>query len=303
MKSKNSDIAFIFKQSFINLFWGIIFIPLFITAFWFKFTPPEKLDAYGMNLDNLYIRTGIAFYIILVAIYAFINTHIKNTETVIRLMSEKDGNKITSAQSSMISKKIFSNSIKFEFIQFLKYYFFAVLIYIVVFGNVLRVFFNFLDETATVKEAGIAFAIGGATILLGYIYTHYFLAAKTRFIWFTYMSHYGENFSSSALFDEVKKLNNIDKSDDRVAIVGYFKRDMAVDGSSLVTSSTIAGMVPKGLGSDVANGYVRGIAVDASEYSKMKLNYRQYKKAYNTVYGKNPQLSSHLFRIIDSSVD
>jgi len=293
---KNSDVAFIFKRSFLGFFWGVIFMPLFIAYFWIKSLSPEESAAYNIGVENPYLMGGIFFYVIVIAVYAFITAHIKSTERVIRLMSDKDGNKMMPAQSLMVSKKIFKNSIKFEFIQFMKYYSLMVVIYVVAFGNVLRVFFNFLDETATLSETGTAFAIGGVVILVGYIYTHYFLAAKTRFLWFIYMSHFGEGFSSSAIFDEVKKLNSVDKGDDKVAMFGYLKRDMAADISSFTTSSTIDAVAPKGLGSDIAKGYARGMAIDAVEYSKMKLNYAQFKDAYSKVYGKNPELSPQLFK-------
>lgn len=296
MENNNSEIAFIFKRSFLGFFWVIVFLPLFIAYFWFKSTSPETLAIlYGVSVENPYIIGGIIFYAIIGAIYAFITGHTKYTERVIRLMSEKNGTKMMPKQSLFLSKKIFKDSVRFRLSLFFKYYWIISVIYIAALCFAIGTLYQFaFKETVSISQTGIVFAITGLVVLIGWVFTHFILAAKTRFIWFTYMSHFGEPISNKELFDEVKKLNAVDSKDDRTAMLGYLKRDMTADAGSVVTSSAVDVVIPKGLGSDVAKGYARGMAVDAAEYSKIKLNFAQYKEAYNKLYGKEPELGRGL---------
>ncbi len=295
MEQKNLEIAFIFKRSFLGFFWVIVFLPLFIAYFWFKSASPETLAAYGIGVENPYVIGCIIIYGIIGAVYAFITGHTKYIERVIRLMSDKNGEKMMPKQSLLLSRKIFKETVKFRLSLFFKYYSVIALVYVVTLFYAMGTLHRFVfSDTVPSSQAAIAFVIAGIVVLFGWMFTHFFLAAKTRFIWFTYMTHYGDAVSNTVLFDEVKKLNNVDSKDDRGAIVGYIKRDMSADVGSFATSSTVDAVASKGLGSDVIKGYARGMAIDAAEYSKIKLNYSQYKEAYNKVYGKNPELSSKL---------
>jgi hypothetical protein len=292
---KDLETAFIFRRSFLGFLWGVvIFAPLFVAGYWFKSASSETLDTYGVGIENPYVIGGIAFYMLVGAAYTFVTSHLKHMERVIRLMSEKDNDKMLPAQSLRISKKIFKDSVGFGLIQFLKYYSVIVVVYLLVSGNVLRTLFNYLDDTGDIPEAAVAFVIAGLTLLLGHIYTRYFLAAQIRFVWFVYASRFGEGLSRSALFDEVERLNSVNKGDGLAATAGYLKRDMAVDVASLAASFSVNS---EGVGSDVAKGYARGMAIDATEYSKMRLNYRQYKDAYTKLYSKSPELSPKLLSL------
>lgn len=295
---KNSEIAFIFKRSFLGFFWIVVFIPLFVAYFWFKSASLETLAAHNIGVDNPYVMGGIIFYGILGAIYAFITNHTKFIERIIRLMSDKDGNKILPEQSLYISKKIFNNTVKFKFFIFFKYYLVISIIYVVTFCYAVGALYQFaFTDNIPVSQPSIAFIITGLVVLFGWIYVHFFLAAKTRFVWFIYMSHYGDAVSNEMLFDEVKKFNDFDSKDDTAAMVGYLKRDMSADASSFVTSSAVDAVSSKGLGSDVVKGYARGMAVDVAEYSKIKLNFSQYEQAYTMLYGKKPELSVKLTQL------
>lgn len=298
MEQKNSEVAFIFKRSFLGFFWVIVFLPLLIAYFWFRSASPEKLAAYNIGVENPFIIGGVIIYGIIGIIYSFITGHTKYIERVIRLMSDKNGEKMMPKQSLLLSRKIFKQTAKFKLALFFKYYSIVALVYAVTLfyaiGTLIRFAFS---DTVLASQAGIAFAVAGVVVLIGWIYTHFFLAAKTRFIWFTYMSNYGNDLPNTSLFDEVKKLNGVDSKDDRSAMVGYLKRDMAADAGSFATSSTVNVVTPKELGSDVVKGYARGMVVDAAEYSKIKLNYSQYKEVYSKVYGKKPELSSKLLEL------
>lgn len=245
---KNSEVAFIFKRSFLGFFWIVIFLPLFIAYFWFKSASPEALASYNIGVENPYIIGGIIIYGIIGAIYAFITRHTKYIERVICLMSDKNGEKMISERSLLLSRKIFKETAKFKLALFLKYYSIIALVYLVTFCYTIATLYRFaLGDIVSVSQVGMVFAVAGAVVLIGWIYTHFFLAAKTRFIWFTYMSHYGNPISNASLFDEVKKLHDVDSNDDRSAMVGYLKRDMAADVGSFATSSTIDAAAPGGL--------------------------------------------------------
>lgn len=298
MQQKNSEVAFIFKRSFLGFFWLIVFLPLFIAYFWFKSLSPETLASYGIGVENPYMIGSIIVYGIIGAIYAFITRHTKYMERVIRLMSDKNGEKMIPKQSLLLSKKIFKETVKFKLVLFLKYYLIISLIYAGTLCYAVGTLYVFTFKgTFPVSHVYIAFAFVALVILIMWIYTHFFLAAKTRFVWFTYMSHYGADISNTALFDEVKELNSINLKDEKSAMVGYLKRDIAADVGSFAISSTVDTVASKGLGSDVSKGYARGMAIDAAEYSKIKLNFSQYKEVYNKVYGKNPELSPKLLEL------
>ena len=295
---KNSETAFIFKRSFLGFFWAIVFLPLFIAYFWFKSASPETLASYGIGVENPYIIGAIIFYGFIGGVYAFITGHTKYIERVIRLMSEKNEVKMMPKQSLLLSKKIFKDTVRFRLSLFLKYYWLISTVYILTLCFAIGTLYQFaFKETVTISQTGIVFAVSGLVVLIGWIFTHFILSAKTRFIWFTYMSHFGENISNDQLFDEIKKLNAVDSKDDRIAMLGYLKRDMVADAGSVVTSSAVDVVIPKGLGSDIAKGYARGMAIDAAEYSKIKLNFTQYKEVYNKLYGKNPELSKNLLNL------
>lgn len=299
MEQKNSDIPFIFKRSFIGAFWGVVFVPLFVAYFLFKSAPTETLIAHNFDLENPSVISGLVFYGVIAVIYSFIISHIKYTERIIRLMSDREGSKMASTQSLLLSKKIFKDSVRFRVALFFKYYWHISLIYIFTFYFSVGTLYQFaFSDKMSISQAGITLAIAGSIALIGGIYVHFILAAKTRFVWFVYMSHFGELILNKELFNEVRKLNNVDSGDDKVAMAGYLKRDMSADISSVVTDSAIASVVPKSLGADITRGYARGMIVDIAEYSKMELNFSQYRDAYSKLYGKNPELSQKLLGLL-----
>jgi len=279
----NSDIAFIFKRSFLGFFWFIFFIPLFAVYF----LKPASSD------NVMVIIWFVIFYGIIAAIYSFIVSHTKLIESAIRLMSSKDNYKISTQQSLFLSKKIFKDSIKFRWGLFLKYYWLISLIYFVVFtGAIYEYAFS-----PSLLQKGIALAALGVVVLFSWAYVHFFLAAKTRFALFIYISHFGEHLSNNDLFSEMEKLNAIDLKSNKDAMKGYFKRDKAVDIGSIKLYSNLDTFSSKELGSDITKGYSRWVMYNASEYSKMKLNYNQYQIVYKKVYGKDPELSQNLLNL------
>jgi hypothetical protein len=304
MNKGNSEVAFIFKRSFLGTFWGVIFIPLFVAYFLIKSAPAETLAAHNINAENPYVLGVVAIYLIIGAIYSFITYHVKYTERIIRLMSETGSTIMMPAQSLLLSKKIFKESAKFRFEMLLRYYWPVTLAYIIAFclaiGTLLLFAANLFAEKEIVSmtQTGYAFILAGFVALVGWIYMHFFLAAKTRFMWFIYASRFGQYISNSELFDEVKKMDSADKKDEKAAIVGYFKRDSLADAGSVAIGSAANAVLPKGLGSDVIRGYAGGMIHDVAEYSKMELNYGQYKETYKKIYGKDPQLSPKLLEIL-----
>ena len=290
---QNSDVAFIFKRSFLGFFWGIIFLPLFVGYFFLKVVSPDALAAHNIGVGNPYVMGGIIFYMIITALYSFVVGHVKHMEQVIRLMSDIKEKKMLSAQSLLLSKKIFKDSVKFKIALFLKYYWFVSVVYLFVFVGAL---YQFVYAPFYQKVVALVFA--GVVALIGWMYVHFFLAAKTRFGYFIFLSHFGELLPTHELFNEMKKLSVADSNDDGIAMMGYLKRDTAVDLGSVVTSSTVDSFGSRGLGSDIAKGYARGVAFDASEYSKLELDYNQYKTVYNKVYGKNPELNPGLMILV-----
>jgi len=298
-----SDISFIFKRGFLGFFWGIIFIPLFIAYFWLKSSSPKELAIENIGVENPYIIGLVIFYGIVGAIYSFVISQIKKTETVIRLMSTDD---IKPKDSLILSKKIFKESYKFSFVIFVKYYLImwifilCILAYdIGLLSNLASNIFDFTYANNSQPTYIIySLVITALIVFTSWIYTHFFLSAKIRFFWFTYINHYGENLTAKQLLTEVAKLNKADPNDDKEAMLGYFKRDSALDAGSAVTSAAVNFVAPKSLGSDIVKGYARGVYTDANEYSKMQLNYTQYKKAYLKTFGKNPEISKKLLDLI-----
>lgn len=295
---KNSDVFFIFKRTFLGVFAFVIFSPLIATYLWLDSLPSEVISSYDLSFKNKYVITAIIFYAVICIIYTFTTRHIKFTERIIRLMSEKDGTKMSPKRSMLLSKKIFRTTVKFSLIVFIRYYWLISIVFISAFYVVFSTLFKFaFYETVILSQVYMAFIIWGLVILLGWIYMHFFLAAKTRFVWFTFMTHFGENISNQVIFKEVKILNDANKKDDKEAILGYLKKEMLADGLSISATSAIESVSSDSFARDVARGYARGLSLDNADHSKIKLNFEQYKVAYNMINSKKPELNPNLLSL------
>jgi uncharacterized membrane protein len=294
----SSNLPFIFRQSFLGSTLGaIIFLPLLVGYIYVKFF--NHLDLSDLKTQfNVMIFIGI--YAVIAAIYSFVISQLQLMERVISLYTSKDN----VDSSPVIAKKILWDSIKFKLKIFLKYYSLAIIISLAVFGYGFSVVYNFAfaDGDQNMTTAALKLIIVPVVFLFDWVYYHYFISAKLRYLWFSYINNYGEIDSIQKTFEEMNDLNTVSKGEMfKKALLTQIKNDSSVDvirlgignSSNSIKTSNPLGEVTK----DIAGGYSIGVTSDVAANNTLGTYFDLYKKAYGEFYKKDFIVNSKIYNI------
>jgi|GEM_PF-1125687 len=304
MKNSNTSevatIPFIMKRSFLGSSIGIvIFAPLFVIYAISKFFPSTASSLFSMDINSAGLDGGLMIppllwlifvYIVIAAIYFFIVNHIQFVERAIRLYT---GSSLKDVETMGIAKKIFKDSFKFKVSLFIKYYLVPTILGLIALGFGLFAIFSFAYSNN--QDVSIAFyelAVVPIAVLVIWAYVHYYLFAKLRYVWFSYLNNYGEENSTAKAFFEMNSLNALPSDGSfKKAMTTEFKNEMLGDAAAFGTG-TLASQIPgRGalgeLGKEVVGGYSAGMSRDIASYATLEAKFNLYKEAYSKLFNKD----------------
>jgi hypothetical protein len=284
-----TNIPFILKRSFLGFNWGIIiFLPLLVFGFIALNFPEVFSNANSNTLAELLIFVGI--YALIATIYSLIVTQLQFIERIIRLYT----NNQQSSDTISVAKKIFRNSLSFKLKLFFKYYLIALIIALASFGYSFYVIYNFAFGTVNLEINIAEYHIIAVIVIffLDWIYFHYYISSKLRYVWFSYLNNYGNENSTGEAFNEMNNLNNISGNKTfKKTLFTEDKNDALVDatrfGVGVINSQIKVPNVLSGEAKKIASGYVIGVAGDMASYNTLQINFELYKKAYSQFFGKD----------------
>lgn len=294
----SSNVPFILKRSFLGSSIGvIIFAPLFAIYIIVKFFPNTGSNLFSMDINSAGggpvvppILWIIFLYMLIAAVYFFIVNHLQFIERIIRLYLNTA---FQDSQTLQIAKKIFKNSLRFELSLFFRYYCVPFVLALVALGFGLSAILSFaFNESQDVATAFYKLAVVPVAIMIIYLYMHYYLSTRLRYIWFAYLNNYGDSNFIAKAFTEMKSLNSISGGKAFRKILGTeIKNDMLADAVGFGTGTAISKLPVGGnlgnLGKEVLGGYVGGVVRDTASYSTLETKFNLYRESYSKFFNKD----------------
>ncbi len=243
----------------------------------------------------------ILILIVAAVIYTFAFAHILGMEKYVWIDSHFDKIDLSPDESFSIAKRIFWKSFKLKMYLFFRYYFLPLALYFLVFflGIYLPSEFDM-----TYNPYWFILMIVVVCPILVYIF-YYYLKIKLRYFWFIFFDNFGNaNFSADKIIEEIKRLNNINKSESfKKSIVSSlgidFSKDMALHSSGFVLSGIFgkAGQVGKAL-ENVGGAYASETASQFASYAKIVANRILYEVAIKELYCVDRIVNKELYSIV-----
>jgi hypothetical protein len=239
----------------------------------------------------VWIFFAIFYYVIITSIFA--------VEKRIWLDSFFDQKNINPKDSWHIAKKLFWAVFSVCLKMLLRFYLLPFLFYIIFITAFIYFGANLSQQIPPV--ASISIVSGGLLALIIYFY---YLKIKLRFLWFIFLDYYKtENFSHSFIFQEMKKLNEISKSE-------TFKKslviNLAADSLQAITNAMIeelqTGLSALGKGGELTGGLIRAYTEEASKQAislgKIAAIYVLYRFAQQQLNGRPQVINENIYNLL-----
>lgn len=241
-----------------------------------------------------WVLIGISMFL-LCLIYTVIVSFIFNIEKRIWIDSYFDHKNLTLSESWRIAKKLFWPAVSFRFKILLYYY---LIPFFVLIACTILIAYNFygFDESFAL----IAFITVPVTVIMALIYSYY-IKTKLRYTWFLFLDNYNHNHSYSFLITEMKKLNNISKTDTfKKSLVTSLGTD-SVNALTQIAVGTIytgismfGGEAGKLLGG-ITEIYGKELARQATDFGNISAQYILYRFARKELYGEEQTVNDSIY--------
>ena len=139
---------------------------------------------------------------------------------------------------------------------------------------------------------------------IGVFVYQYWVRVKLRYAWFIFLDHYGQDYSFKLLQDEVKKLNNISKSDAFLkSLVLNIGADSAAAVSNLAVQGITAGFGMLGntgkLVGQVTRIYGEELTRQVTDLGNIAGQYILYRFARKQLYGDEQKINEVIYSLKD----
>lgn len=241
----------------------------------------------------IWIFFTIFYYIIVTSIFAI--------EKRIWLDSFFDQKNLNPKDSWHIAKKLFWTVLVVWLQMLLRFYFLPFMFYSTFVAAYIYFGANLSQQIPPV--ASILIVSGGLLALIIYFY---YLKIRLRFLWFIFLDRYKtEGFSHSLIFQEMKKLNEISKSE-------TFKKallaNLGADSLGAITNAMIkelkAGLSVLGKGGELAGGLIGAFAEEASKQAislgKIAAIYVLYRYARQLSYNQPQTINENIYNLLST---
>jgi hypothetical protein len=276
----------IFKRVILTTWPMIIFgLAVVLTSFYYQ----SHQDIW--NDYALLVYVGIFCWAVFAILYGAVIRTIFSMEKRIWIDSFFDGKNLSSSQSWHIATKLFFPSIIFRIKLFIRYYAIVWVLYFVLIAGII------ISATKNLGMPWWTFPI----IILGFpvlmwIYSHYYLQAYLRFVWWLFLDTYGStNSSFSNIIIEMNKLNDISKGDSfKKALIAEVGSDSITIIANTATESILTGFSAfnekaGAIISSVVKIPAQEMASQSSDFAKLSAIFLLYRKA-RELYGESAQL-------------
>ncbi len=228
-------------------------------------------------------------------VYTIIVSFIFEIEKRIWIDSYFDQKNLSLSESWRIAKKLFWPAALFRFKAIFYYYVFPILGII---AATTAIAYDFYDasDTSTMIFLAVFFVMMIAIVLYCY-----YLKIKLRYLWFLFLDNYSHDHSHTFLVAEMKKLNNISKTDTfKKSLVANLGTD-SVKGLAQMAIGTIStgmsafgGEAGKLLGG-VTEIYGKELARQAADFGNISAQYILYRFARKELYGEEQVINDSLY--------
>ncbi len=267
----------------------------------------DKLFDYR-SLDEqtqFWVFCGAIIYIFTAVVYSILMGFVFNIEKRIWIDSYFDSRPLTPAESQRISWGLIWPVFKFRFTLALVYYWIPI-------GMVMAaVYVGFfiwgisIGETKTMAMSLVATATVGVFIVpVGLFIYQYWVRVKLRYAWFVFLDHYGQDYSFSLLKSEIKKLNDISKTDTFIkSLVVNVGASTATAVSTLAVRGISAGFGMFGDTGKLVGGVTRiygeELVRQIIDLGNIAGQYILYRFARKQLYGEEQKVNETLYRLKD----
>ena len=296
-KSPNNLIGtglLVFKQTFIGFYWGlVIFTPLFITYILVKYLP--GFFDFTNPHDQIRIILLIVVYGVVVAVFSIVVTHLQFIQRLLILYTRGI---LSPKRVKSVSKLIFKDTFLFRLYLIAKYYLLVIILSLTACGFSYLTIHQFLfGEQYNVSVVLYKLGVVAAAVLIIWFYNRYYLSAKLRYAWFSFLNNF-DNFNVyEKTIQEMNVLNSIKNGNSMLrSMTTQMKNDTIADaagtGMSLSIHSIKSSANLMGPIKDIAGGYVKQFAYDLANYHTLINNHDLYSDAYKKFFNKDYVINS-----------
>ena len=278
----------------------VFFVAWPVFLYIFVFSVIKNFGISGDIADTIY--TVMLVLLPFALIYFFVMTHIFSTEKVIWVDACGDGRQLEAAESLRIARKLFWVTLRLKIRLFFQYYFPPLAMYLFLFIMTIYLIAQKV-YLVNVWVGAFVFIVGGPVLIwLYYLY----IEVKLRYVWFVFLDRYSEGMHLGEVFDEMAKLNSINRSDAfRKSLAVAFGSGVLQDAAQLATGSVFSqiGRLGKGakVAGDVASAYSSELIGQTASLVKLAANYVLYQYSREQLYGKSQAVNEHLYALSERS--
>ncbi len=239
----------------------------------------------------IWVFFAIFYYVIITSIFAI--------EKRIWLDSFFDQRNLNPKDSWHIARKLFWPVFVLWLQMLLRFYLLPFIFY-----SVFVVAYVYFGADFSIPPViSISIISGGLLALIIYFY---YLKIKTRFLWFLFLDRYNtENFGYSLIFQEMKKLNEISKSETfKKALLVNLGADSLQAIANAMIKELQTGLSALGKGGELAGGLIRAYAEEASKQAislgKIAAIYILYRFARQLLYNQPQTINENIYNLLNA---
>ena len=228
-------------------------------------------------------------------VYSIIFTFIFEIEKRIWIDSYFDQKNLSLSQSWKIAKKLFWPAAIFR-LKIIFYYYLLPIVVLTV--TTTLVIFGLYD---VIPNVDVVVIVALLTVLIAIAVYSYYLKIKLRYLWFIFLDNYGRDYSHTFLTSEMKKLNNISKTDTfKKSLLANLGTD-SLSGLSRMAIGTISkGMSVFGgeagkLVGGITGIYGKELARQAANFGNISAQYILYRFARKELYGEEQVVNDSIY--------
>lgn len=238
-------------------------------------------------------------------VYSIIMGFVFNIEKRIWIDSYFDGRPLTPAESQRISWKLAWPVFKLRFTLALLYYWVPIVMVIVAIFVGFFIYGISIGEAHNMAMSLMYTALASLFVIpIGVFVYQYWVRTKLRYAWFIFLDHYGHDYSFGLLKNEIKKLNDISKTDMFIKSL-----TVSVGADSL---AAVSGMAVRGIGAGfgtlgdagkliggVTRIYGEELARQVADLGNIAGQYILYRFSRKQLYGDEQKVNEVLYRLKD----
>jgi len=261
----------------------------------------EQAGTITVETSKLYMLLSLLVLGSFALIYTAIARAIFSIEKHIWLDSYFDGKNLDQKASWRIAKKLFWPIFCLKLRLLWKFYLLPMTIYVVAVG-----FVGYAAYSLPLEERGwpvlifVIILFGGPIPI--WFYNRFYLGFKTKFARFLFLDSYKHNFSYKDFFEELEKLNNINKKEMfKKTLLTYFGADSLHTISQITISSIQKGINRLGRVGKVTGALTKPVLDELSRqavhFGEIAAIYLLYRLARLSLHQKEQEVNNYIYNL------